>query len=132
MSQCFPEEYSQCLALCNDKNIPLLEAEHAVFGFDHQLCGLTVAKKWQLSANIISVLKNHHSPEEYKILTLCVALANLYANVFDMGTTDNYPIDEADVLKLLEQSQLSWNDISSSHEQIQDTIEKTSTFLKIK
>ncbi len=135
MSKCFPAEYSQCLALCNDKNIPLREAEKIVFGFDHQLCGLTVAQKWNLSPNIVSVLKNHHTPEkaadEHKTLTLCVALANLYANIFDMGTTDNYSINEADVLKLLEMSQLSWNTISSSHEDIQEAIKKASIFLQV-
>jgi len=135
MAQCFPDDYSQCITLAEEKNIPLHEAEHIIFGFNHQLCGLTIAKKWKLSDNIISVLKNHHAlddtNDEYKTLTLCVALANLYANIFNMGTMDNYSINDADVLELMEQSEISWNTIISLHEEIQDALEKASIFLKV-
>jgi putative nucleotidyltransferase with HDIG domain len=135
MSKCFPEEYARCLALCSSNNIPLHEAENIVFGFDHQHCGAMIAEKWNLSDNIISVLKYHHqvinAAEDHKTLTLCVAIANLYANIFNMSTNDNDSINETDVSDLFEHSQLSWRNISPLHEKIQDAIEKASVFLKV-
>ena len=135
LSQCFPEEYTQCLSLCREKNIPLHEAEVVIFGFDHQHCGAIIAQKWQLNETIVSVLKYHHQvtkvPEEYKTLLLGVAIADLYANIFNMGTHDNDSINEAEVLLLLDQSPLSWNQISPLYDKIQDAIEKASIFLKV-
>ena len=135
MSQCFPDEYTQCIKLSTMKNITLHEAEVMIFGFDHQECGAIIAEKWKLSDNIISVLKNHHqvtkAAEEHKTLLLCVAIADLYANIFNMGTNDNDSIDEADVMQLLDQSQLSWNQISPLYKKIQDAIERASIFLKV-
>ena len=135
MSQCFPDEYAQCFILCNKRGIALYEAENLVFGFDHQDCGAIITEKWKLNENIISVLKYHHhvakSPEEHKILTLCVAIANLYANIFAADNNNCYSIAETEVLELLEQSQLSWSDITPLHTKIQDAIEKASIFLKV-
>ncbi|MCU7834503.1 MAG: HDOD domain-containing protein [gamma proteobacterium symbiont of Taylorina sp.] len=135
MSQCFPDEYTQCISICAEKQIPLHEAEDIIFGFNHQQCGTIIADKWKLSNDIISVLKYHHTPEqsedEYKTLTLCVAIANLYANIFAMESIKDYTYNEADALNLMEQSSLSWNNISPLHETIQDAIEKASVFLKV-
>jgi len=135
MSQCFPDEYAQCIALCGEKDIPLHEAEDLIFGFNHQQCGTIIAEKWKLSISIISVLENHHNPEkaeeEYKTLTLCVAIANLYANIFAMESISHYAANETETMNLIEQSPFSWNNISPLHEAIQDAIEKASVFLKV-
>ncbi len=135
MAQCFPEEYAQCIALCYEREITLYEAEQSIFGFNHQHCGSIIAHKWKLNDNIIAVMESHHEPEksndEHKLLMTCVAMANFYANIFDQGTMDDYFVSEASIIKLLEQSPLSWNTISGLHEVIQDSIEKSSVFLQM-
>ncbi len=135
MSQCFPEEYAQCIALCHDREITFHEAEQSIFGFNHQHCGSIIAHKWKLSDDFISVMESHHEPEksndDHKLLMTCVAIADFYANIFAMGTIDDYFINEASIIKLLEQSPLSWNNISDLHEVIHDSIEKSSVFLHV-
>lgn len=135
MAQCFPEEYAQCIALCRSREISLHEAEESVFGFNHQHCGSIIAHKWKLSDNIISVMESHHevekSNDDHKLLITCVAIANFYANIFAMGTIDEYSISEASIIELLEQSPLSWNNISGLHEVIHDSIERASLFIQM-
>jgi hypothetical protein len=81
------------------------------------------------------MLRFHHTPEkasaENQELVGVVALANIYANLFDIGSAgDRYP-DLSKVKGLLNQSGLQWVDISSLHLVVQEEIDKARIFLQV-
>ena len=135
MAHCFPEEYSLCLASAAEQKISLYEAETAIFGFNHQYCGDIIATKWKLNDKLIGAMKSHHEPEksdeDHRLLISSVAIADLYANIFEMGSAGNHFIEEEQAKALLAQSAISWSDLTQLHESIQDSIEKASIFLKV-
>lgn len=134
MAHCFPQEYSICLNLAYEQKIPLHEAEMAAFGFDHQHCGNIIATKWKLNDNIISAMKHHHEPEkadeDHRLLIFSVAIADLYANIFEMGSAGNHFASEEPIEALFSQTRLSWKTLSQMNENIQESIEKAVFFLK--
>lgn len=131
---CFPTEYTRCLALCHEQKISLHDAETLVFGFNHQHCGNIIADKWKLNDNIIEAMKHHHEPEKsdevHRLLISSVAIADVYANIFEIGSAGNDYISEEQILGILEQSELSWGVIAQKHEEIQEAIDKASIFLQ--
>ncbi len=135
MAHCFPEEYSACLAAAGRQKISLHEAEMAAFGFNHQDCGDIIASKWKLNDNIIEAMKYHHEPEksdeDHRLLISSVAIADLYANIFEMGSAGNHFVAEEHIEALLLQSKVSWKVLTQLHDSIQESIEKASIFLKL-
>ena len=135
MAHCFPDEYSACLNTAREQQISLQEAERVIFGFDHQYAGHIIAAKWQLSDAMIEVMKHHHDPEksneDHRLLLSSVAIADVYANIFAMGSAGNHFIAEAHITNLLAHSRLSWNVFTQLHETIQESVDKASIFLKV-
>jgi len=135
MAHCFSDEYTDCLTLCKEQKIALHEAEMQVFGFTHQHCGRTIADKWKLNDNIAAAMEYHHEPEKsdevHRLLIFSVAIADLYANIFAIGSAGNEYVDEERVLQILKQSNISWNKIAQMHGTIQKAIEKASIFLQV-
>lgn len=135
MAHCFPEEYSSCLAAAYEQKISLHDAEMAAFGFNHQHCGEIIASKWKLNDNIIGAMRYHHEPEKadevHTLLISSVAIADLYANIFEMGSAGNHFVAEEHVAALFAQSQLSWKALTQLHESIEESIEKASIFLMV-
>lgn len=135
MAHCFPDEYSSCLESARAQQISLHDAEMAIFGFDHQYVGHIIATKWQLNDTMVEVMKYHHelekSNEDHRLLISSVAIADVYANIFAMGSAGNHFIAEQYITNLLAHSQLSWNVFTQLHETIQESVDKASIFLKV-
>jgi HD-like signal output (HDOD) protein len=135
LNSCFAEEYRQSLELSAIEQGPLVRAETMLLGFDHGRAGKMIADKWQLNPALSEMLRFHHTPEkasaENQELVGVVALANTYANLFDIGSAgDRYP-DLSKVKGLLNQSGLQWVDISSLHLVVQEEIDKARIFLQV-
>ncbi len=135
MAHCFPDEYSVCLNTAEEQQLSLNEAELATFGFEHQYVGHIIAAKWQLSDSMLEVMKHHHAPErsneDHRLLISSVAIADVYANIFAMGSAGNHFIAEEYITNLLAHGQLSWNVFAQLHETIQESVDKASIFLKV-
>ena len=88
----FPDEYSRALELADLHSWPSVEAEQAIFGFDHSTVGGLIARKWRLSAAVIGVLDHHHQPDKGRNRSsqaiLTVALADLYARSLENGSEE--------------------------------------------
>ncbi len=131
----FSDKYFQALNLAKLEQNPLHRAENRIFGLDHCVVGKMIAENWRLSEAIQDSLCHHHNPEDVKEenrqLTAIVALANTYANIFDIGSSgDPFPEDPMDTY-LLEQVGLSWTKFSELGETILDEIEKAKIFLQV-
>jgi hypothetical protein len=106
-----------------------------LLGFDHSRAGKMIADKWQLNQGLTEMLRFHHAPEnaspENQQMIAVVALANTYANLFDVGSAgDRYP-DMSRVDELLTQVGLKWHDLSSLHTVVEQEIEKAQVFLQV-
>jgi len=135
LNNCFAEEYRQTLELAGIEQGPLSKAEEMLLGFDHARVGKMIADKWQLNLGLTELLRFHHTPENAspnnRQLIGVVALANTYANLFDVGSAgDRYP-DMSRLDELLAEVGLKWLDISSLHRVVQQEIEKAQIFLQV-
>jgi HD-like signal output (HDOD) protein len=58
------EKFEAALRLCQEKGVPLYEAEKATIGCTHAEVGALLAKRWSLSPMIVSSVAYHHAPLE--------------------------------------------------------------------
>jgi len=135
LNNCFAEEYRQTLELAGIEQGPLSKAEEMLLGFDHARVGKMIADKWQLNLGLTELLRFHHTPENAspnnQQLIGVVALANTYANLFDVGSAgDRYP-DMSRLNELLAEVGLKWRDLSNLHPVVQQEIEKAQIFLQV-
>lgn len=135
LNNCFSEEYRQALELSALEQGSLTKSEEVLLGFDHSRAGKMIAEKWQLNQALTELLRFHHTPEnasaDNRQLVSVVALANTYANLFDVGSAgDSYP-DMSSVAELLALVGLKWYDLSSLHLVVQQEIEKAQVFLQV-
>jgi putative nucleotidyltransferase with HDIG domain len=135
MNSCFPEQYTQALHLADLEQGPLIHAEGIILGFDHGVAGQMIAQKWQLSNSLIETLYHHHAPEmcseENRKLVTAVALANIFANVFEIGSAgDLYPVNSF-ILNNLEAVGMCWEDLSSLYDTVNSEINKAQVFLHV-
>ncbi|MCX5865521.1 MAG: HDOD domain-containing protein [Deltaproteobacteria bacterium] len=135
LNNCFAEEYRQAMELSSLEQGPLSQAEEMMLGFDHSRAGKMIADKWQLNLGLTELLRFHHTPEkasaDHRQLVAVVALANIYANLFDVGSAgDRYP-DMSRINELLAQVGLKWLDLSSLHLVVEQEIEKAQIFLQV-
>ena len=75
------------LAICAEKQITFVEAEHEIFGCDHAQVGGIMARKWNFPEPIIQTIEEHHrvpSPDQGPMLD-AVMLANLAAKSVGVG-----------------------------------------------
>ena len=58
-----PTEYLQVLKTHQDEDLPLIECERTVFGFDHANAGEALARTWKLPEGICEAIGAHHEPD---------------------------------------------------------------------
>jgi HD-like signal output (HDOD) protein len=135
LNNCFPEEYAQVLQLADLEQGPLVRAEKMILGFDHGLVGGMISSKWQLNETISDVLNDHHTPDhiegERRQMVMMTSLANMYANINHFGSAGDPYQDEAQLLWLLEELGLGWEDLQGLEETVESEIVKAQVFLQI-
>jgi diguanylate cyclase (GGDEF)-like protein len=63
INQVMPKSYSEVLKVKREKQIPLVEAEREVLGFDHAEAGATLVEKWGLPPAFHQPIRYHHEPD---------------------------------------------------------------------
>ncbi len=135
LSNCFPEEYQQALSLADLQGCSLVRAEKMIFGFDHRLTGQMIGEKWQLNPAMVACLTQHHNPsavtEEKRGLVSTVALANLFANIFAIGSAGDNHQEVPLVSHIITSTGMEWDRVSALIEIVQEEIDKAQIFLQI-
>lgn len=131
----FGDEYSDVLMRARKEQRPLIEVEREMLGVDHQEVGRLIAEKWTLNEAMSSAICFHHdveaAAEEHKVRAAYVGLANMYANILDIGYAgDPFPSDK-DAEKMLELTGLKWEMFSEVAEGMEAELEKAQIFLQI-
>jgi HD-like signal output (HDOD) protein len=82
LADSLPVEFGEALELAARENIPLAEAEQAVFGADHAGLAAYLFGLWGLPASIVEAVAFHHAPRRSD-LKQCSALTAVHvANAF--------------------------------------------------
>ena len=135
LNNCLPQLYTEALALADLDQGALIKAEAVVLGFDHALAGQLIGKKWQLSECIVESLSFHHSPElasvENQKMVAVVALANIFANVFEIGSAGDLFPDSITILNTLDMLAMKWENLSSLYHTVNSEIDKAQIFLQV-
>lgn len=135
LNTCFADNYGQALQLAALEQSPLLRGEQLLVGVDHGLAGRLIGEKWRLSAAIIESLAYHHSPEEasdeHRSLVATVALANLYANIYEIGSAGDLFPESAFLMTTLEMMGLCWDDLQPMQAIVNSEIDKAQVFLHL-
>lgn len=135
LNSCFPEEYGRALQLAELEQGALTRAEEMILELDHGRAGRMIGEKWQLSPTLIAALANHHEPGEVEgeargIVTI-VSLANLYANIYEIGSAgDLYP-ENAALLRTLDLAGTTWEELRPLYPVVKSEIEKAQVFLQV-
>ncbi|MDD2586278.1 MAG: HDOD domain-containing protein [Syntrophomonadaceae bacterium] len=73
------EAYHEVIERVNQGDIPFIEAENLILGFNHAMVGAKVAEKWNLPTELVETIELHHDPIKSVInreLTSIVHLAD--------------------------------------------------------
>lgn len=99
-------QFEEILRLVQQENIPFMDAEKRVLGFNHSEVGAALAKKWNLPAELVEVIAFHHNPlqaeHDFK-LTALVHIADALCLMLGLGLGADgllYPLDEQVLDKL--------------------------------
>ena len=131
----FGDDYIHVLSRAKREQRSLIEIEREMLGIDHQEVGLMIADKWKLNVAIRSCISHHHDlgqvREEFRKQAAFVALGNVYSNIYDIGFAgDLYPTEQ-EVEKLLEVTDLSWQEFADIRDDIDHEIQKARLFLQV-
>jgi HD-like signal output (HDOD) protein len=131
----FPEQYIQALNMAKRTQRPLFHSERVVFGIDHGAIGRLIAEKWRLSPAVIEALCFHHRPEaareSYHQLVFIVALADIFAQLLQMGSGEKKLAHNSLCRYLLERVELNWSFLYDLRDTVLSEISKAKIFLEI-
>jgi HD-like signal output (HDOD) protein len=85
-----PDQAREAIAMAEQMNIPLLQAERSVLGFDHALVGRALLQQWKLPNNLIDVVSYHHAPANslaFPNETAIIHIADIFAHTLDLGAS---------------------------------------------
>ncbi len=130
----FGDEYIDVLHKAKVDCQPLFEVEREILGVDHQEVGKMIAEKWKLNDAMTSAIAFHHdvdgAAEEHRVRAAYVGLANMYANILDLGYAgDPFPAD-TDVDRMMELTGVSWDMFQEVATSVEEEIEKAQAFLQ--
>jgi putative nucleotidyltransferase with HDIG domain len=135
LSDLFPEKYVQALDTAKGTQRALFHAEEVVFGIDHAAVGGMIAEKWQLSPALIQALSFHHLPEEAhqsnQQIVFIVALADIFAELLQMGSSGESFPNNALCRYLLERVEVDWSFLYDLRDTVLGEINKAKIFLEI-
>lgn len=132
LGQYMPEEFLQVLAICNERDISICEAEQEVFGADHAEIGAMLAESWQLPAPLISCIRNHHRlPDdgEVSMLDKTIFIANQVSKHMgdaSSGLSQPQPVPQT----LIEWLGMPLDEVAGSLDGLDEEIEKCNIFVQ--
>ncbi len=135
LNNCFAPEYVQALQLADLEQGPLINSEKLLLGIDHGITGRMIGEKWQLSETIVQSLCFHHEPEkafiENRSLVATVALANLYANIYEIGSAGDLFPEKSFLMNVLDMMGMTWSDLAPLYNVVRSEIDKAQVFIQV-
>jgi putative nucleotidyltransferase with HDIG domain len=103
--------YGLIVRMVEEEQVPFMEAERGVLGFDHAEVGAQLIEQWQLPPSFVAVARYHHEPELLpeeaspgeRVLLDVVHVANVMTLMLGAGLGADglqYPLSEAALERL--------------------------------
>ncbi len=92
--QFVPEEFSRAIVMAREEHISLHAAELKVIGADHTEIGAMLAEKWQLPADLVLSIRNHHAPNTSDVADDCIFAADQVSKRLEFGFSGNPIVEE--------------------------------------
>jgi HD-like signal output (HDOD) protein len=131
----FPAEYCRVWDCAHRQENQLYQSEIRHLGLDHCAVGQMIATKWRLGLSLVDALSHHHHPDESseknRDFVTIVALANQWANAFNIGNAGNQPADHAAVAEFSGKVGVDWAILSNLQETVLGEIDKAKVFLEV-
>jgi putative nucleotidyltransferase with HDIG domain len=134
LNHLFAEDYHRACALAGESGQGARFGEEAVIGVDHCRVGLMIAKRWELSADLLDALSRHHEPAASAArvdLMDAVGLADILAHGTGAGMPGGNSLDQGRRERLHEIWQLTPAAFDRLREDVGAEIEKAKVFLEI-
>lgn len=137
LDQYLHDDFIQCVRLAREKNLLILSAERAHFGFDHCDVGGFLAKRWNLSETLSEVLTYHNSPPgdlttlggNVKLVAL-VHVSDIMARGAKIGFSGDDLVPRTS-LELWKELGLTREAVVEVKDRISDEMDKADEFMKI-
>ncbi|MBE7559427.1 HDOD domain-containing protein [bacterium] len=114
-------------------NVPFMEAERQILGFDHALLGAKIADTWNFPQELVNSIGYHHKPEDAKgrpLLSVIVHLADVAALQMGYGLGYDglmYPLSEYAVRT----ANMSQKDMEELYATLEESMKNATSFLEI-
>lgn len=90
-----PINYVQALDLRHKDDLPLIVAEHSLFGYDHAKAGRALAIKWNMPTEIVDAITAHHEPDELgSEIGNLIHVSEVLSHALDLGEQPNNRVPE--------------------------------------
>jgi putative nucleotidyltransferase with HDIG domain len=119
--------------LMREENIPFMQAEQEVLGFNHALLGAKVADQWSFPQELINAIGFHHYPDKAKgrpMLPIIVHLADAAALQMGFGLGSDglcYPLSEF----ALKTANMGPHEMAELYQDLEEDMKNASDFLEI-
>jgi putative nucleotidyltransferase with HDIG domain len=93
------EQYGEIIQIVEQEQIPFMDAEKRILSFDHAEVGSRLAEKWNLPAELVDAIANHHNPlnsQGNQKITAFVHIADAICLTLGIGLGSDgllYPLD---------------------------------------
>jgi len=82
----FPKYYEKVVAFQKENNCTIRNAELHIIGVDHAMAGSELARRWNISEDLATVIQYHHIADESNdLMTHIVYVADCVAKIADIG-----------------------------------------------
>lgn len=89
LEQFMHEEFIMSVRVSVERGLPLFQAETEIIGVDHPEIGAWLGQKWNLTDELVAVVRFHHCPEnappEHRELASVTHIANYICNLEKIG-----------------------------------------------
>jgi putative nucleotidyltransferase with HDIG domain len=129
----FPEEFEAVFHNARNKGILFIESEEEVIGVTHDEIGAIITRRWNLPANLRSVVQNHHCPateQDFYSMTSIIHSADIFTRAMGIGNggDEKIPLIMETVWKNLGFGNIA---LESLLEDIDDEFDKATIFMQI-
>ena len=135
LDHCYPAQYPLVLEAVRRERVSLAETERVFLGTDHGAVGALIAEKWRLHRDLLEVMFHHHDHQREGFVNspflMVVALGNLCANLWQIGSAGEVLSDTPLAERLRERLQLTPFQILSVRDRVVEDIDKARVFLQV-
>lgn len=114
-----PINYMRVLELRGNEDLPIVSAEHGIFGYDHAQAGQVLARNWNLPAEIEEAISVHHAPDDFGAeMGNLIHVSEVLSHALDLGEQANNRVPDLSDLACANLG-LSWANFAGDFAEIE-------------